>query len=281
MKGLKNLFLWQTQVTDDKVANYSDDHPLVTVSYKIDPTLFSDARLKPPVISTDKDIFEDTIAVTMSLNFKNVSVYYTLDGSMPDSTSLVYDSSFVINKTAIIKAVSAKDGWTTSEPAEKVVTKAGFKIVSAKLQKQPNDKYKASGAKSLIDFKKGTTVFVDGNWLGYEGEHMTATLDLGTTESVSNVVVGALEETGSYIFFPKGIEVRTSLDGRKYKPAQKLSIPITKGPEPAELKSFLLEFEPEEARYIQVKVLGTLKNPEWHPAPGARNWIFIDEILIN
>ncbi len=281
LSSLTDLFIWQTQVSDSMANNYIEEHPLVNVSHKIDASLFGDAKLKPPIITVAKEIFEDTMAVTMSLNFKNVKVYYTLDGTMPDSTSSVYDSTFIINSTANIKAVSAKEGWTTSDAAEKVITKAGFKIESARLQKQPNDKYAAGGAKSLIDFQKGTSNFVQGNWLGYEGENLNATLDLGKVAPVSNVIVSTLEATGSYIFHPKSIETRTSIDGKNYSLAKKLNIPITEGPAPAELKSFLLDFDSHDARYLKVKISGTLKNPEWHAAPGAKNWIFVDEILVN
>ena len=133
----------------------------------------------------------------------------------------------------------------------------------------------------MFDFEKGSTSFVDGKWLGYEGNNMIATLDLGDIKPVSNVVVGALEDTGSYIFFPKGIEVSTSVDGKNFNSKKKINIPISKGPNPSALKSFLLEFENHPARYVKTAVYGTLKNPSWHAAPGASNWIFIDEILVN
>jgi len=281
LKTLGELFLWKTDVTDAKVENYIAAHPLVKVSYKIDPMIFGDARLKPPIITVDSDLFADTMSVTMSLNFKDVKVYYTLDGTLPDSTSIVYDSTFVIRKTSIINAVSAKEGWTTSEPVEKVLTKVGYKIANAQVKNAPSEKYAAAGARSLIDFTKGNSNFVEGNWLGYEGEDLYATLDLGLVEPVSNVVVSALEATSSYIFFPKGIEVSTSAEGKNYSLAKKINIPIATGPEPPALRSFLLDFDSRDARFIKVKISGTLKNPKWHAAPGAKNWLFVDEILVN
>jgi len=281
IKTLKEVFLWDTDVSKEALKSFIESHPLMKVSYGIDPSIFGDAKLKPPVIIVERDIFEDTIGVSLSLNFKNTNIYYTMDGSVPDSTSNLYAGRFVIDKTASIKAISMKDGWGVSDPSEKLLIKVGHTISSAKLKEQPNKKYRAGGAKSLIDYEKGSSSFAEGKWLGFEGKNMIADFDLGSMKSVSNLVVSCLEDTGSYIFFPKGIEVSTSKDGKNFETQKRLSIPISQGPNSSELKSFLLEFDTLEARYIRTTILGTLKNPEWHAAPGAKNWIFVDEVMIN
>jgi len=281
LPSLTSLYLWQTEVSEDSLKAFSLHKPRVVISHNIDVSVFGDARLKPPLISAEKEIFKDTLRVNLSLNFKNVDVRYTTDGSIPDSTSQKYEEAFLIDKTAVIKAISIKSGWMTSEIAEAVYTKVGHQIASIQLQKGPSEKYKARGAKSLYDFEKGSTSFVDGKWLGYEGEHMIATIDLGETKSVNSVVVSALENTASYIFFPKGIQLEKSEDGKSFEKAGKLDIPIPDGPNEPSIKSFLLNLPNIETRYLKLIVNGTLKNPNWHAAPGAKNWIFIDEVLIN
>ena len=281
LSSLTTLFLWQTNVTDQAIKTFKNESPLVDVSHNIDDSVFGDAKLKAPTIIAAKDIFEDSLEITLGVNFKNVAIFYTLDGTLPDTNAMKYDSSFYIKKTTNIKAIAAKKTWMASDPVEKVIIKAGHTIASAKLSKPPNKKYPAEGVQSLFDFKKGTSSFSDGMWLGYEGENMTATLDLGAVKQIHNVVVGALEDTNSYIFFPKGVEVKTSTDGQSFRSIQKLEIPLAKAPHPSTTKSFLLDFESIAARYVQVHVKGTLKNPTWHANPGAKNWIFIDEILVN
>ncbi len=281
MKSLKSLFLWQTNLKTEEVKKFAEAHPLLNINFEIEESIFGDAKLKPPLITTETDIFEDSIRVAMGINFKAVKIYYTTDGTLPDSTSNLYTKPFLLEKTAAIKAICLKEGWGQSDHSEKVLIKAGHKIVSGKLTQAPNKKYKAKGVKSLYDFEKGSTSFVDGKWLGYEGKNMIATLDLGIAKKIKNVVVGALEDTGSYIFFPKAIEVSTSNDGHNFNVKKRIDIPISDGPNPSELKSFLLEFEEHSVRYVKTIVFGTLKNPAWHAAPGAKNWIFVDEILVN
>lgn len=281
MASLKSLYLWQSEVTPDAVNEFIESHPLVNVEFQIDSTIFGDAQLKPPLIAIAKDMFEDTISVSLNLNFKNVKLYYTIDGTAPDSTSTLYVDPFIIDKTCNIKAISFKDGWTTSEVVERMAIKVGHLIADIKLQSPPNKKYKAKGAKSLIDLEKGSTNFVEGKWLGYQAEHLTCVLDLGSKKSVSNVLVSALEDTRSYIFFPKRIQVQTSVDGTNYTSKEEISIPIAEEPSPALLKTFLVSFPEREIQYIKVKIMGTLRNPKWHAAPGANNWIFVDEVMVN
>ena len=104
---------------------------------------------------------------------------------------------------------------------------------------------------------------------------------MGEKVNLSNVNVSALESTASYIFFPKQIKVWLSKTGNKYQLAANQNIPTTHEPQPPSLKNFLLEFDEQEARYIKIEVKSNLQNPDWHPAPGAPCWIFIDEILVD
>jgi len=280
MEALNALYLWQTKVSLEVVKSYSEAHPSVEVNYGVDEATFSDVQLKPPTITAEKDMFEDTLRVTLGGTFRDVAVYYTLDGTEPDTTSLRYDEPFLIDKTTSIKAITTKEGWQTSGVGDATFVKAGYKIADLRISKPPHDRYKAKGKKTLVDFEKGE-IFTDGRWLGYEAEHLTTTLDIGKNKAIKSVVVSALEDTNSYIFFPKEIKIATSTDGNSFKSQTDISIPIAKEGHPPKTKSFLLNFDETEARYVQVKIFGTLKNPEWHPAPGAKNWIFIDEIMVN
>ncbi len=280
MEALDALYLWQTKVNPESVKTYAEAHPRVKVNYGVDENTFSDVQLKPPVIMAEKDMFEDTLRVTLGGTFRDVAVYYTLDGTVPDTTSMRYNEPFLIDKTTLVKAITTKEGWQTSGVGDATFVKAGYKIANIRLSRPPHERYQAKGKKTLIDFEKGE-IFTDGKWLGYEAEHLTTTLDIGENQAVKGVVVSALEDTNSYIFFPKAIKVATSKDGNSFKSQTDINIPIAKEGHPPETKSFLLNFEETEARYVQVNILGTLKNPKWHPAPGAKNWIFVDEILVN
>jgi uncharacterized membrane protein len=281
LQALEQVYLWKTKVTEEGIKALVNDKPLLQVQYQLDTALFGDAKLKPPIVIFDAQIFEDTLGIELSLNFKDVNIYYTLDGSIPDTNATKYTGRFVIDKISHLKAISLKEGWQQSDIAEQVFTKAKYKIKQMKLQKPPNDKYKGNGALTLSDFEKGSTTFTDGKWLGYQNAHLIAKLDLGNVETVSSIAVGALEDTNSYIFFPKAIKVYTSNDNINFKLVATKSIPTATEPSPPEVKTFLLPFDSQNTRYLKIEIISNLKNPSWHPAPGADCWIFIDEILVN
>lgn len=281
LPALNTVYVWDSNISQSGITEFERNNPIIHVQSGVNADVFGDARLKPPILKASRSVFVDTTSLELHLNFKDVGLYYTLDGTLPDSSSLKYESPLMIDRTTVVKAISIKAGWESSEVMEKVLTKVGHKVRTAEVNPSNNKKYQAKGPSSLIDLEMGSTTFGDGSWLGYEGQDMEAILDLGSVKSISNIVMGSLEDTESYIFHPKRIAVSSSQDGKTYEELQSIDIPITDGPKPAEHKSFLLDFMSHSARYIKVNVQGTLKNPSWHAAPGAKNWIFVDEIIVN
>ncbi len=277
---LKNLYLWQTEVTEEGVESFRRNKPKTIVNVGVDEHIFGDARLKAPLIIADKDLFTDTMSVELKTNFKNVNLYYTTDDSDPDSNSLKYDSLIVLTESTNLKVISIKEGWESSEIKTKQFARVKFLPKHITLAKPPSERYEAKGAKSLIDLEKGSTTFTDGNWIGYEKEHLTATLDLGKPEMVSSITVGALEAASSYIFFPKAIKVDLSENGANFKKVAHSIYPTSSENAPTEIKNFNASFDTQRARYVRVKVESNLVNPDWHPAPGAPCWLFVDEISV-
>ncbi len=137
------------------------------------------------------------------------------------------------------------------------------------------------GAKNLANKKLGSLQFSDGEWLGYEGKHGRLSVRMEREQPVSKVIISALEDPGSYIFFPKEIEFLISKDGKKFISVAKESYESAGASNGSKRKNFKLEFEEEDKRWVKINVLSHLTNPDWHPAPGAKCWIFLDEILLN
>ncbi len=97
---------------------------------------------------------------------------------------------------------------------------------------------------------------------------------------VSNVIVSALADNGSWIFHPVGIRVEASNDGRNFKQVVNKNIPIPDESSPASLKYFSAKFDSQNVRYLRVTVKNIMQNPEWHSNPGGKSWVFVDEILV-
>ena len=80
-----------------------------------------------PVISGD-ELFGSTVQVAISVPTR-ATVYYTTDGSTPDSDSSVYSEPFTLSATTTVKAIALKDG-VYSEVASKTLTKLAAPTIS-------------------------------------------------------------------------------------------------------------------------------------------------------
>ncbi len=282
LPGLQQLYVWQTGITEEALANWSAQHPEIKVQGEADRDVFGTAALNPPLIEAPSTLFHDSIVIRAVSNFSGVKVHYTLDGTPPDANSPVFPDSLVVQQTTEIQAFAAKEGWNESEVAQARFVRAGLKAARARVLNPPSGKFQAQGGASLIDLEKGTEVFTAGNWLGYEGEHMGAVIELPEATPLNEVTISALSSPASWIFFPKGTAVSVSTDGQRFREVARVNWPtVDKEVAEAELKYFPIEFEPVEARYVKVEVRSPLRNPDWHPNPGGKSWIFLDEILLS
>ena len=281
LPALQHLYSWQSALSPEAISRLQEARPLLDIQYQLDEDLFGESKLNPPAIEASRQLFVDTVVARLVSNFRNTSIYYTLDGSDPDTCSIPYTDSIVIRQSAELKAFAHKAGWEDSPVGAQQFIKAGVKAKKATLADPPHEKYKANGAASLIDLEKGGALFTNGNWLGYEGKHLTAIVELEQEEELKEIAVSALSAPASWIFFPKAIKVWLSGDGRNYRMAKELTLPPATPSASIELQFFTLAFEPTKAKYIKVEAVSLLKNPDWHPAPGEKCWIFIDEILVN
>ncbi len=280
LSGLKTLYPWNSKISKEALDGFSSKHPAVTV-VSLDEDLFTPSNLEPPSIIADTDFFTDSIEVTLDYFFKGVDIYYTLDGSEPDTTSTKYNKPIVLNNSAQIKAVSYKSGWDLSTVKTVSFKKSNILPSSITLNNKPNDKYKGNGGNTLIDLKRGTINFVDGNWIGYEGSNFAATLKLKKEELISTVSVGAFSSPEKWIFFPTGFKVWVSQDGSNFRLVHTEKIKAERPNSDTKFQFFDLNIPPTKSNFVKVEVMSQLKNPSWHPNPGGKSWLFVDEIVLN
>lgn len=280
LKALEKLYLWKTKMTTEGVAQLQKERPLLEISYAIDEEVFGSSKLNPTTIIAESDLFVDTIHVELESSFRGARAYYTLDGSDPDSTSTLYTEPIAVGESLQIKVISLKDGWAQSAVSSKQLVKTKHQLAKATLKNQPSGKYPGKGATSVIDLVTGSDDFQDGKWLGFEGTHFEAIMELEQQEEIENIFVSALSSPGSWIFYPQGVKVSVSKDGKNYKVVKEMKTNIDHR-EGLETKYFEVPFEKQEAKFLKVEIESMMKNPTWHPNPGGSSWLFIDEVLVN
>ncbi|SFF64608.1 glycoside hydrolase family 20 protein [Sunxiuqinia elliptica] len=207
----------------------------------------------------------------------HADIYYTLDGSEPDQqTATHYTQAFTLDQSTPVKAIAVKDGnkMVSTETKDAILHKACGADVT--LDSEPYGNYKAQGGYTLVDADFGGDKWGNGKWLGILGRDFSATINLKETASISKVAMSCIEETGAGIYFPAGMEVAVSTDGKNFKTLKtwknKREASIPKTPD-IKTETFTLDFEPTECQYIRVKA----------PYQRVKNqgvFIFIDEVIV-
>ncbi|MFS4456713.1 FN3 associated domain-containing protein [Maribacter sp. 2304DJ31-5] len=280
LTNLKDLYLWGTETSENAVDRLRKEQVGITI-HEIDRDIFKESALLPPTVVAGSYFIKDTLTIALSYPFENTDIFYTLNGSEPDTTSLKYKDSIALNKATVLKAITYKKDWGKSEVVMANFKKSTVTYDAVVLNKSPNEKYAGQGSQTLVDLKRGSNNFVDGNWLGYEGSHFNATFTLAEEQEISSVSVGALSAPGNWIFFPTGFKVYVSNDGRQFRSWHTVKLDEQEPSSSIALDFFDVEFPKTSAKYVRVEVRSILKNPSWHQSPGGKSWLFVDEIVIN
>ncbi|MDT0553223.1 DUF4838 domain-containing protein [Urechidicola vernalis] len=143
-------------------------------------------------------------------------------------------------------------------------------------------KYANENPQVLTDGAIGGNSFY-ANWLGFEGNHMEAIVDLGQEMPISSISTAFLQVTNHVVFFPIDVTYSISNDGKKFKPIGivKNDYPLIKKSKVNDIKYFNLIINEVKTRYIKVFAKSMKQPPYWHHAAGTKSWIFADEIIID
>ncbi len=70
--------------------------------------------LATPVISPSGGPFTNSVTVTLSDTTPGTTLYYTEDGTIPTTNSILYTGPFAVTNTLILQAIAAKPGTVNS-----------------------------------------------------------------------------------------------------------------------------------------------------------------------
>lgn len=142
----------------------------------------------------------------------------------------------------------------------------------------PHPKYAAKGAISLLDEQVGSRQFTDGQWLGFERTDLEAVIQLEELTIVEEIIIGALQDAGVWIFLPKFIEISWSKDGKAFSKPIHLLIDDKTNRSKKLVKRIAFTIPKITSKYFKIKVKSVETCPSWHSAAGQPAWLFIDEI---
>ncbi len=229
---------------------------------------------------TESNPEKKQLSVSLSSELVGVDIHYTTNGSEPSQQSSIYKEPIVIDKTATLKAVTIQNGL----PAEKSMSQS-FNINKAtsrpvKYITPYSQYYKGSGDHTLVNGVNGSTNHQDGEWQGWSGNNMEVIVDLQQRTEINTISAGTVQNSGSYIFFPKKVEFFVSTDGVKFEKVGEMvndTDPLTGE---KQLKTFSTKFNPKSAGFVKIVAYNLGKCPKGHSGEGKAAWLFVDEIMV-
>ncbi|MFT6335347.1 MAG: putative membrane protein [Saprospiraceae bacterium] len=279
IKSLEKVYLWQTSIDKSKAKIWAKDNTTLNIDLGVDQSIFGTPKLAGPIINADTELFKDSLLISLITSNPRAKITYSVNSNDGVSTN-EYSNPFKITKSSEISAYLHQDGWSNSDTTKNSFVRAKYKPVDISLSTTPSEKYPGDGPTTLIDFTKGSESFGDGKWLGFHESDASTVVDLGAIQTIESVSVGSLIDDRSYIFPPKGINIKTSKDGKNFQQFANENYGTQDGPVTAQTINHILHGDLTQARYIKVDIEGQKYNPHWHAAPGAACWLFVDEIVV-
>jgi hypothetical protein len=150
-----------------------------------------------PVLSPGSGVYAESVSVTMSSSTPGASIYYTIDGTVPDTNSTLYAGAITLTSTTTVKAMAAAAGL-----ADSTVTTGDYVVQPAPTQTESpiftpaSGTYQDSVSVAIISSTPGASIYytTDGTV-----PDTNSTLYAGAIVLTSDTTVKALATAGGLI----------------------------------------------------------------------------------
>jgi len=281
IKSLTKITLWNTGLSDAQVQALQNSNKNIEfiAGFKDDG---KPIKLNNPQVKNTGFVFKDSLPLQLAHPIKGVDIRYTVDGTDPDSVkSLLYKPGIVIAKSIAIKAKAYKAGWLGSDVVSANFYKCTFTPDSISFIIPPNDKYKADGAKSLIDKDLGGTGFGNGKWIAAQKD-VIIYMQFNKPAAIHQVTLNCMRNIGSQIFLPIAVEVWGGDDAAHLRLLGKTIPAAPKKDDPFMLTGIHCKLSPNRPVLCLKVIVKPIQNlPPWDPVKKQPGWFFTDELFLN
>ena len=237
--------------------------------------------LTAPLFLTNQIVFEDNALIPLKTKRGDDTIYYTVDGSEPDSASIFYEKPIILDKSATIIAAAYSNSMYPSKSVARTFIKKHIKGFSIKeVIPLPEETYSKSGYENLLDHQIGGEDLKDGSWTGFNGTDVDIICQLPERMSVNQIHLSVLSDPARWIITPSEIKVAISDNGYDY--IEYGGITTLPSFNTSEREQLLLSINGKKTgKFVKVSIYNSGLLPVGHPGAGNPSWLFIDELLIN
>ncbi len=282
-ESLRDLYVWNTSINPEEFKQLRKELRGVTLEsgFRSDTVIL---KLNPPSILNKDQILLGEATLKLKHQINGAVIRYTLDDTEPDSVnSPIYKDGIRISNTVTLKARAFKPpGWLGSVVTKRTFYHTTYPPDSVKLVNKPDDLYKGTNDRVLIDGVKSEHSPGSKKWIGIQEKPLIAMLSYEQPVTARQISVSMLQSVGPSIFPPTKLEVWGGMNVNQLKllGTKKPKMP-GKGDPTGDDMLYDFDFAPTKLKFIKVVAVPLAKIPAWHARPGTKAWVFMDEVLVN
>ncbi|WP_273445688.1 beta-N-acetylhexosaminidase [Neolewinella agarilytica] len=215
----------------------------------------------------------DGIEVRLETEANGLDVHYTLDGSVPDTSSAPYTMPFRIGPEGIVRAQSFINGEPVGYTASldlPIHKAAGMAVADAEGKALPK----------LSNLQYARLTPVDTNWHKFPANEVTLTLQFDEPTEVSSLQFSTLRYTISGIYPPVEVEVLGAAAGANFSSLASLDQAAAAALQGRNKVSSQIDFPAAEVTRLRVKLKTFNSIPAGHHKAGSRARIYLDELVV-
>lgn len=230
-------------------------------------------ELKGALISDDTGIFYE-----LQPGVLGKAIFYSNDGSEPKTQSESYLEPIKVTGDLHLKAAVFDDsGKKLSTVFEQKITMHKAVGKTIELSVAPSKVYSGSGAEGLINGIQGSdTRYGDAEWLGFWGDDLDISIDLGEMQEVKSISTRFYDAIGQWIYAPSKVEIQLLDNNQTVMFSENTT--LTNGGK--NLKNAIVTLDKVSARYIILNIKNFGVIPDGAQGAGHKAWLFIDEIFV-
>ena len=279
-ENLKELYLWETDLEEDRIAEIQEQFPTILIDEGYQPHKDLTLIISPPELKNNATVLSQNEEIELEHTVNGTEIFYTIDGTDPDSTSTKYTGPFPLSSAAVLKTVAYKEGWQPSKVNSFTIFMRGKTPQTISLQQPTNQKYKGKGEISLTDGLKGDiTQFQSSEWLGFQETDFYAMVDFGSNPPpINRIVLSYGSNIINYIMRPEELRLYggNSRNSMKLIYSKELETESDYGVN----EEYSVDLPAKgNYRYYRVVAKPIQSLPDWHVGKGSLGWVFVDEIF--
>ena len=269
-----------TLLSQELMVQYYDDFNRAEAAVKNDSILLDRVKIaRLPLLFGEMEIAKTDL-------FGERGWFSRENGSfeiIPEKTALLDSFSAVCQRNQIV--AMNENGLTTEKYRASTLRFIDVSVEGNLAFEKPvtcnpeaDPRYYHKGSSLLTNGVRGTESYKI-NWLGWEGQDFTCTVDLESVRDVSFASISTLHFPHSWIIHPTSITCAVSENGQDFITVNTVPSDSLLRRDP-KIESYDFDLSGKKVRYVRFTVDATKSLPDWHTYVGKKSWVFVDELIV-